>query len=235
MRNFEADKLSEQVVGLLVDCYKDELESVYLAGSLRRGDFIPNKSDADYYVVVQSTHNDKERRGEISRHAQKLSDVWSGEGIVSVDITVIPRDQLSATTNSRTAFIIALDSDLIWGKRQDLGWVAARSSAQLAVVFNQRARRRLASIMRRNTEGRVAHKDMQRVKKIGLRCAYGVAMLRGASYNPDYHHYSKTVSNLVPELTDQVAILENGETLQDKLYAADAIIDFADQQGIPML
>lgn len=227
--------LTRRVIQLLAESFPNELQSVYIAGSIRRNAFVPNRSDVDYYAVISEDSRFDEGRKVVRRGTRLLSDEWRKKGVVSVDITVVTQSSLTMSTGLRTALIIGFDADLVWGDPQDLVWLRELNMRQVAVSLNERAAKRLASIARRYTKNALDAKDARRVKKIGLRCAYGVAMLRGAPYDPDYNHYKKATSILVPELCEPVEVLENSSDIAELFQATTRIVEFAHFHGIHML
>ncbi len=229
--------VSNDVISGLQSILITNLESIYVAGSAQRGHFVANVSDIDYYAVVNSAKNpNKATRDAVKCLEKELSKRYAPYGATSIDISLILNTNITDAVDNRTGLILSHDARVIWGKVQNLGWTHDLSEEKMAIIFNNRARRRLASIIGRHNSGEITKKDHRRLIKIGLRCAYGIAMLRGALYQADYNKYRQTIDELVPELSKEIASLSTEDlTSAEKIRVVSRIVDYADSHGLPML
>lgn len=237
--SIELRPLLNEAISLYRNIYRDSLVSLFLAGSIPRGDFVRGESDADFYAVIE-TDITRELESELRQKLSELSRVWRPHGITSVDGKSIKYNERHRRKNQRTMFILGTDSICIHGTQLKLDFAIPNTADELALMLNENAKKRLKNIDDRLQERRSNSKDIQRIVKLTKRCAFGVALLRGASYSPKHRLYPGVIKQYVPELSTQVDDLlmlsdTNAYPTSEMVNIARKVILFAEGSGLRMV
>lgn len=145
--------LMDEVIEYYKDTFGDKLISLYIAGSVPRGDFVQNKSDADFYAIVDSIQI-KELKDIHATTLIKMNSAWKNKGVTSVDCKAISVNETHKPKNQRTLFILQTDSVLIYGKAQDFSYAIPDNYDELASLLNKHAKKRLEKIRNRLATGK---------------------------------------------------------------------------------
>jgi predicted nucleotidyltransferase len=232
----ELKTLISQVIEIYKNIFGDKLVAVYIAGSIPRGNFTKGKSDADFYAVVDIAR-DELHSEELSKNLANLELSWQGKGLTTIDGEVITTNEIHSLKKRRTAFILHTDSILIFGRKQNFMFAVPDSSKELATLLNGLAKKRLRKIEVRLAAGTSEAKDINRITKLTIRCAFGVALIRGATYSPAYKTYPAAISKYVPELTPVInSVLEESSNSKyptsRMINAAEQAISLAEDLGV---
>jgi predicted nucleotidyltransferase len=231
--------LVDEVKAVYKQISGDKLVAIYLAGSIPRGQFRSGKSDADFYAIVNIPKNSDSVKA-IKEKLLKLGKKWIQRGVTNVDSKILYLEEINHTKNRRTAFIIQTDAICIYGQPVDLSFSIPENVIDLATLMNKLAKIRLRKIENRLSSGLSQEKDIRRITKLTIRCAYGLALLAGAPYAPDYTIYQREIEKFVPELSEkikrQIALSESSNIPTiEMVVIAHSIIKLAENKGIIFL
>jgi predicted nucleotidyltransferase len=230
--------LVDEVVEVYKLVFGESLTAVYLAGSIPRGQFRAGKSDADFYAVIDEQRN-LDLKKVFKEKLNELNKKWVQKGVTSIDGDVLYFNELKNDKNLRTAFILQTDAVCVYGKPIDLSFAVPESALDLATLMNKLAKIRLRKIENRLIEGTSQKKDIRRITKLTLRCAFGIALIEGALYTPEYSQYQIEIDKYVPELSENIkrllALSNNSIPTQEMINIAKSAIDIAEKRGIKFL
>ena len=218
--------IAEQIYG------KENIAAIYWHGSIPRGDFVKNESDADLDII---THKTPVRGHRKKRQIliEKILPKWEKLGIADFDVVAIGKDELHHKDREADVFFCATDSIKIAGDTQfDLNFSLPNTTQELVTLLSGSFKLWIQYIK----GGELSQQDSKRqIQKRTVRAIYGLAMLNGAPYQRNWRKYETSIMTYLPNYSKTYkTFIEGGLKLTESLKIADQVCADLAKAGITL-
>ncbi len=224
-------ELGDDISRIAEEVYPDVL-SINWHGSIPRGDFVPNESDADITIFIKNDFED----GHFEKREKLLDEIlpkWKERGVAKLDVMAVPQSEFHDKFRRSTLF--ACESDGIYLPRYrelDFAYILPKTNLELVTLLN-----RPLELWARDAQDEI--KDLteeqiyKQVWKRTYRGVYGLAILSGAPYEQNWHIYPRLIEKYTPEYARLMAnLLQPNLTLEQILETTNTVVAQLKSQGI---
>jgi len=227
----ELRELSDDISHIAKTVYKNIL-TINWHGSIPRGDFVFDESDADISIIIEDDFKDGHRE---QREAllENIKPKWRERGITKLDVIAVPKSQLHDDFRRNGLFFCESDGIYLPDyPRLDLSFTIPKTNLELVTLLSRYFKLWVDEAL---TDIHELTKEQiyNQVWKRTYRAIYGLAILSGAPYEQSWRKYTTLIKQYTPNYAKLMSpLLQSNVPIEEIVTLGKDIANQLQERGV---